>query len=212
MARRVGRAALSHRVLVFVVVLGLSVGIAAVSAHQEDAEAGIGLGFAGTMVLCGLLWFVGWRRGAWRMSHGTLVLGPVLAGVIAVAAAGPNTIAAVVLAARGELVEVSAVPVSEADEDGNRSYVLVPLDGGDTIRGVLRTDREFDDTRVARVLVDPAGFVRPAFPDDLETVVWVLISLFGVGCLAVTTIGAGYPITPRGSDVEGEDSEAGAAR
>lgn len=200
------------RVLVFVLVLGLGTGIAVLSAYQEDFDSGFGIAVTGTMVLGGVLWFVGWRRRAWRMAHGSLVLGPVLAGVIAVTAAGSNTVAAVVLSARGVPVEVSAVSLDEADEDGFRTYALVPMDGGPAIRGLLRTDREFDHNRVVTALIDPAEFVRPAFPGEQDTTFWVLIYLFGVGCLAATTLGAGFPLTARGSLVEGEDRETGTPR
>lgn len=190
MARRVGQAALPHRALMFVAVLGLSAGVVVISAHQEDFNAGFGIAMVGFIAIAGMLWIVAWLRGAWRLH----ALAMSFAGLVAVIGAGSTAVSEVVLMARGELVDVVVATQMDADEDGYRLYALVPATESTSVRGNLHTKQEFDDGQAVTVLVDRNGFVRPMLPEDMDTVFFVIIVLAGVGFLAVCVIGFGYPL------------------
>jgi hypothetical protein len=194
-AHRVGRVALWVRILMFVAVLGSSAGIAVISAHQEDSGSGIGIAIIGFIVQAGVLWFVAWLRGAWRLAHGKGSLGVFLAGLVAVTTAGSTAVSEVVLTARGELVDVVVAAQTAAYEDGDRVYLLAPVSGSIPVRGSLHTKRNIDDGQTVTVLVDRDGFVRPMLPEDMATTLFVIIVLAGVGLLAAIMIGSGFPLS-----------------
>jgi hypothetical protein len=116
-----------------------------------------------------------------------------LAG-LAVMAAGWTAVSQVVLTARGELVDVVVWTQRAADEDGFRLYALAPVVESTSVRGNLRTKQEFDNGQTVTVLVDPDGFVRPMLSDDMDTAVSVILVLAGVGLLAASMIGCGFPL------------------
>jgi hypothetical protein len=190
---------LARRAPSFVAVLGLSAGVAVITAPQ-DFEATSGTGLGGTFLICGILWFVAWRRKAWGPRFGTGALGMALAGVMGVAAAGSTAVSEVVLAARGEPVEVVIVSRGEADADGDRIYELAPRAESTAVRGNLHTTRKLDEGATLTVLADPNEFVRPSLPEDVAAVPWVLIVLLGVGFLALSMIGFGFPLEAADDD------------
>jgi hypothetical protein len=192
-ARRVGQAALSQRVLMFVAVLGVSSTVAVVAAHQERFDAGFGILMVGVAAIGGLLWLVAWWRGAWRLSHGYNALAVSLAGLAAVTAAGSTAVSEVVLAARGELVDVSLVEL-DVDPDQHHRYALVPVTESAPVYGDLHTKQVFPHGQPVAVLVDRSEFVRPMLPEDMDTVGFVLITLAGIGLLAGGMIGFGFPL------------------
>jgi hypothetical protein len=186
------------RVLTLVVVLGLAAGVAVLAAHQEDSDTALGLGITGLVVLGGTLFFVAYRRGAWRPWNGNAVLAVTLAGLVAVITAGSSAVSQVVLTTRGEQVDVVVVALdTEADAKGYRSYAVVTAAESTPLRGALHTREPLNDGEVVTVLADPAGFVRPLLPADTATTTFVLIALAGVALLVATTLRTGFPLTTR---------------
>lgn len=198
MARGDDRAPVRYRVLAFVVVLGLSLGSAVLAAHQEQFDAGFGIAMLALIALGGVLWFVAWRRRAWYLRGGNGLLGLTLAGLVAAGPAAATAVSDVLLSTRGERVDVVVTQVYADDE--SRLYTLTPTAGAPPVRGDLNTSQDFDDGQTVTVLVDRGGFVRPALPEDLDAVAFVIITLAGIGVLAGTIIGAGFPLDARQED------------
>ena len=202
MARPDDRAALPHRVLAFVVILGACVGLAVVS-----AAVGGGIGFIGMLLIAATLWFVALRRGAWQLTENYGRFWVCVAGVIGVATTGSHAVSHTVLAARGEVVKVTVLAQGPADANGDRTYSLFRASDQSLLPDTLETEQELDEDTTITLLVDPGGFVPPMFPEDVEGVTVMIMPVAGVGLLAITVIGLGFPLGDRRYRTEELDSD-----
>lgn len=203
MARLDDRAALPHRLLAFVVILGTCVGLAVVSALVDD---GGGFGFLGVLLLAPTLWFVALRRGAWQLTERAPRFWMCVLGVVLVCTAGTHAVSHTVLATRGEAVEVEVLAQDRADESGDRTYYLFRASDLFMLPDTLTIDRELDEDAVFTLLIDPEGVVAPMYPEDLDAVTWVLLAVAGIGLLAITVIGFGFPLGDRRFKAEEVDA------
>ncbi len=204
MGRPDDRAALPHRVLAFVVILGTCVGLAVISLAVAD---GGGTALLGLLLLAATLWFVALRRGPWQLTGMAPTFWGCVLGVILVGAAGMHAVSHTVLATRGETLEVEVLKQGAADENGDRTYTLFRASDLSILPDTLETDRQLDEDATITLLVDPAGFVPPIFPEDLATVPWLLLAVSGVGLLALTVIGSGFPLGDRRYRTEKDRTE-----
>lgn len=127
------------------------------------------------------------------MSSGNGALALSLAGLVAVTSAGSTAVSEVVLAARGELVEVTLVEW-DVTSDQHHLYALVPMTESNPVYGDLYTKHVFPHGQPVTVLAHPSEFVRPMLPEDMDTVGFVLITLAGIGLLVMSMIGLGFPL------------------
>lgn len=194
MGRPDDRAALPHRVLAFVVILGTCVGLAVVSLTVAD---GGGIALLGILLLAATLWFVALRRGPWQLTERAPSFWGCVLGVILVGTAGMHAVSHTVLATRGEALEVEVLEQDAADENGDRTYTLFRASDLSILPDTLETDRELDEDATITLLVDPEGLVPPIFPEDLATGIWLILAMSGVGLLALTVIGFGFPLGDR---------------
>jgi hypothetical protein len=185
-----------------VVILGACVGLAVVS-----AAAGGGIGFIGMLLIAATLWFVALRRGAWQLTGWPGTFWLCVVGVIGVAALGSNAVSHTVLAARGEVVEVTVLAQGPADANGDRTYSLFRASDQSLLPDTLETEQELDEDTTITLLVDPRGFVPPMFPEDIEGITVMIIPVAGVGLLAITVIGSGFPLGDRRYRTEELDSD-----
>ena len=169
-------------------------GLAVLSAVVDD---GSGIGLLGFLLLAPTLWIVALRRGPWQLTERAPRFWMCVLGVIMVGIAGTHAVSHTVLAARGETMEVEVLAQDPADESGDRTYSLFRASDLSILPDTFTTDRELDEDAVFTLLIDPEGVVEPIFPEDLDAVTWVLLAVAGVGLLAITVIGFGFPLGDR---------------